>query len=91
MNSIDSSSHPRNRHTGDVKRLLRLAIARHGSAKDIAIDCGVVPSALSHWLSDNSETCLPVDLLPIFMASTGDTSILEYIAEQAGFDLARSE
>jgi len=77
---------PRNAHSFDVKKILRVAIAR-SQPKVVAADCGVVVSALSHWTSDADDSCLPIDLLPVFMASTGDIRILEYLADQVGMEL----
>lgn len=81
-------SHPRNPASVDIKRLMRVALSKRPNAKkDAAIDMGVVPAALSHWISDESETALPVDLLGLFCASTGDYSVLKYVCEEAGFNL----
>lgn len=81
-------STPRNPGSVDIKRLMRVALSKRPNAKkDAAIDMGVDPSALSHWISDESETALPVDLLNLFCASTGDYSVLRYLADEAGFDL----
>lgn len=77
---------PRNVHSVDIKRILRVAVSKRAQ-KVVAADCGVVPSALTHWTSDASETCIPVDVLPVFMASTGDISILRYLADQVGMEL----
>ena len=81
---------PRNEHSVEIKRILRVAVAKR-QAKAVAVDCEVVPSALTHWTSDLDDSCLPVDVLPVFMASTGDIAILHYLAAQAGMRLVPIE
>lgn len=70
----------RNPHSVACKRLLRLSIAHSGlQQKVVAIDCGVDQGTFSRYLSDEHEHQLPLDLIPLFVASTGDDRILRYL------------
>lgn len=82
-----TETHPRNAHSLDVKKILRMAVVKSGKASCVATDCAVGEGTITHWTSDKYDACLPTDYLPIFMASTGDVSILRYLADQAGYDL----
>ncbi len=88
---MSDSEAPRNRHSVACKRLLRLSLEKSGvSQKSAAIDLGVDPGTFSRYLSADHPHQMPVDMLPAFIASTGDIRILEYLAEQAGYTLVPS-
>ena len=74
-------------HAFEIKRLMAVSLSRPNARKDAAIDCGVVPSALSHWLSLEKQHALPVDLLVAFCSSCGSVAVLQYLADQLGYDL----
>lgn len=75
----------RNTHSLACKRLLRLSIAQSGlQQKAVAIDCRVDQGTFSRYLSQEHEHQLPVDLIPAFVASTGDDRIVRHLAEMCG-------
>lgn len=88
--NMDSFMTPRNRHSIACKRLLRVALEKSGIQQKVAaIDCGIDDSTFSRYLSTHHEHQMPVDMIPAFIASTGDPSVLEYLAEQYGYRLER--
>lgn len=81
-------SQPRNPGSVDIKRIMRVAVlGKINAKKDAALDMGIPPSVLSHYMSPDSDTVIPADLVALFCASVGDLSIAEYIADQLDCDL----
>lgn len=83
---------PRNRHSLACKRYLRVALERSGmQQKEAAIDLGIDGGTFSRYLSQEHEHQMSIDMLPVFVASTGDAGILAYLAEQCGYRLEVAE
>jgi transcriptional regulator with XRE-family HTH domain len=80
---------PRNPFSFDINRIVRTTIAKAQARglqqKQIAIELGVPDSWISHWKSDESETCIPGDMIPLFCAITGDFSLLDHLLQASGY------
>jgi len=88
MTNIGPIPVARNPFSVAVNSLIRATIA-HAKArgiqqKAIAIEIGCASSAISHWASDESDSSIPTDMIPMFCAVTGDFRLLNYLLEAAG-------
>ena len=95
MPSIGTLPTARNPFSVAVNALVRVTIA-HAKArgiqqKVIAGEIGSTSSAISHWASDESDSSIPADMIPMFCAVTGDFRLLNYLLEAAGHPLSNEE
>lgn len=62
------------------KRVMERSILESAIPKKvIAIDLGCTPSALSHWLSEETTFTLPGHLIPTFCRIVGDDALLWHL------------
>ncbi len=77
-----------NGHSLVLKRAMRLSLEQQGvQQKAMALDLKVEDSTLSRYLSPDSAHCLPIDLLPVWVESAGDASVLRTLAARCGYEI----
>lgn len=88
MCKANSSIRQFNGHTLALKKAMRVSLENGSIAqKAVAIDLQIDEGTLSRYLSPEHPHALPVDLVPAWVESVGDASLLRAIAARCGYEI----